>query len=96
MRKIKFIILLYPLIAALSMNAHARQDVKVGGYEFQPFVDIDRNMKARGLTLELIDPLNQHQKQYRFTFVPTTARRRYQDFEAQNFDMLFFENPNWE
>jgi ABC-type amino acid transport substrate-binding protein len=96
MRAVKLFLFVYLLVAFLSNETFARKVIKVGGYPFEPFVHIDGTMKAQGLTLELISLLNKSQTQYRFEFVATTARRRYRDFQEGHFDMMFFENPNWE
>jgi polar amino acid transport system substrate-binding protein len=96
MRALKIIFLVYLTIVFLSNDAFAEKMVKVGGYNFEPFVYLDKGMKAKGLTLELIALLNKHQTDFHFDFVPTTAQRRYRDFEEELFDMMFFENPNWE
>lgn len=64
--------------------------VKVGGYEFPPFVE-----GPRGVTHELIALLNEMQSEYRFVFQATSPRRRYQDFEQGVFDVMFFESRAW-
>lgn len=69
--------------------------VRVGGYEFAPFVELDAQGRARGLTPALIDAFNQQQNQYRFEFVATSPARRYRDFTAGKFDLLFFESVDW-
>lgn len=76
-------------------EAPALEVVRVGGYEFPPFVDNARD-GARGVTFDLIDTLNQVQDRYEFRFVPVAARRRYADLLAAQFDVMFFESPDWE
>jgi len=83
------------LSAALFGRAEASQLVRVGGYEFPPFVE-DASGSARGLTLELMAALNSAQTEYEFQFVPTSARRRYLDVVEGRLDMVFFESPEWE
>jgi len=39
--------------------------------------------------------MNKLQNEYEFVGVPTTARRRYQDFDKDKFDMMMFESINW-
>lgn len=73
--------------------AHAQQLVKVGGYDFPPFVD-----KAPGrpsLTLDLISALNAFQKKYLFEFVETSSKRRFINFEERKYDVIFFESAEW-
>lgn len=81
---------------ALCMPAQAAEVVRVGGYDFPPFVEADANGPAKGLTLDMIDALNRAQSQYEFRFVATSARRRYSDVAEGHFDLIFFESPEWE
>jgi polar amino acid transport system substrate-binding protein len=68
--------------------------IKVGGYLFPPFVEIN-NGEISGLTLELIKLLNSQQSNYNFEFVITSPKRRYIDFEKSKIDALFFESKKW-
>lgn len=68
--------------------------VHVGGYLFPPFVQVHNN-EISGLTLDLIDLFNKAQSDYEFTFVLTSPKRRYSDFERGDFDVMFFENKKW-
>ena len=70
------------------------ETVIVGGYPFPPFVESTDGM-FEGLTLDLIKEFNKFQKQYRFSFHPTSPKRRYSDFDKGMFDMLFFESIQW-
>ena len=85
------------LILALLVGgtASAREVVKVGGYEFGPFVDLNAAGEPGGLTLALIDALNRYQDRFDFQFVLTSPNRRYKDFEDRKFDVIFFESPDW-
>lgn len=66
--------------------------VKVGGYEFSPFVEKEGK---EGVVKDLIYKLNSSQKKYRFEFVLTSANRRYRDFKTQKFDLILFEDESW-
>lgn len=79
----------------LAWPAVAAQMVRVGGYDFPPFVETDAGGKHFGLTLDLIAALNAAQSRYEFTFVPVSARRRYGDLQEGRFDAMFFESPEW-
>jgi len=68
--------------------------VNVGGYLFEPFVKT-YGVKPSGLTLDLIELLNQHQSRYRFQFIHTSPKRRYHDFKRRVFDVMFFESKHW-
>lgn len=71
------------------------QLVRVGGYQFAPFVEIAPNGQATGLTLDLIAALNDFQDDYEFVFVPSKPTQRYKEFEANRFDMVMFESKQW-
>ncbi len=75
--------------------ASAREVVKVGGYEFGPFVNLDAAGKPDGLTFALIETLNRYQDRFTFQVVLTSPNRRYKDFEDHKFDVIFFESPDW-
>lgn len=79
----------------LAFPALAAEVVRVGGYEFPPFVESDAGGKHSGLTLDMIAALNAAQSKYEFTFVPVSARRRYADLQEGRFDAMFFESPEW-
>ncbi len=87
-------ILVVLLLAAAP--AAARAIVRVGGYDFPPFVEITPDAPPAGLTLDLIAALNRAQNQVEFRFVPTSPRRRYADLMNGRFDAMFFEEPEWE
>ncbi|MBI3444136.1 MAG: transporter substrate-binding domain-containing protein [Magnetospirillum sp.] len=87
--------LLLVLMICIGVPAGAGQVIKVGGYEFAPFVETDAAGKPAGLALNLIAALNRHQDRYTFQFVPTSPNRRYKDFEDRKFDVIFFESPDW-
>lgn len=80
----------------VALPAGATEVVRVGGYDFPPFVEPDGSGASKGLTLDIIDALNKAQSQYEFRFVATSARRRYADVAAGMFDLIFFESPEWE
>ena len=79
---------------ACSLTFAQTVEVKVGGYLFHPFIQMKRQ-DASGLTIDLIELLNQQQSQYHFSFIPTSPNRRYNDFKRGVFDAIFFENISW-
>lgn len=83
------------LALLISGTAAAREPVKVGGYEFGPFVDLDAAGQPSGLAFALIDTLNRYQDRFDFQFVLTSPNRRYKDFEDGKFDVILFESPDW-
>ena len=88
------VVILILAILTGSSAASAREIVKVGGYEFGPFVDVVGG-KPSGLTQALLDTLNHYQDRFSFEFVLTSPNRRYKDFEDHKFDLIFFESPDW-
>ncbi len=93
MKKIIGIALLTMWIGCCS-QAWAGQTVLVGGYEFPPYVEMERNA-SQGLTLDLITAMNAFQREFHFEFALTSPPRRYDDFEKRKFDAMFFEDIGW-
>jgi polar amino acid transport system substrate-binding protein len=85
--------LLAVLMGLCTLPAIAQQVVKVGGYDFPPFVD--RTPGATSLTFELIAALNAFQKKYIFEFVDTSSKRRFSYFDEKKYDLIFFESVDW-
>jgi len=91
----KFVTLILLALLGFSVEeAHAKTVVKVGGYEFPPYIEIVDG-RASGLTVELISELNKIQPSYHFELVLTTPIRRFKDYQNGLFDSIFFENPDW-
>jgi len=88
------IIIITGWIVFFTINALAQVTIKVGGYHFPPFVEWN-NIQYSGLTLDLLEQMNQFQKKYKFVFIPTSSKRRYIDFKTYSFDVLFFECIQW-
>ena len=76
-----------------SLSTYAATDVIVGGYTFPPFVE--ETAPKGGLTKAIIEHLNTQQDKYDFQFKETTPRRRYRNFEQNDFDIMLFEMPAW-
>ena len=64
--------------------------VKVGGYQFEPFVE-----GSDGLSAAFARFLSEQQTGYQFEFVKIPARRRYDLLVSGKIDMIFFELPLW-
>jgi ABC-type amino acid transport substrate-binding protein len=77
-----------------SKQVTAPKIVKVGGYDFPPYVE-EESGKFTGLAIDFIEMLNAFQSRYRFQFVPTSSMRRYKDFEEGLFDVILFESVDW-
>lgn len=67
--------------------------IRVGGYQFAPYVNLQEDGRYTGLTLDLINALNQIQQEISFEFVSTSIEYRYKAYEAGRFEMIMFENP---
>lgn len=80
-------------LGILSICPADAAEVKVGGYEFPPFVD--KNAPDGGLALSFVEALNNMSSEHTFTFVPTSPQRRYGHFRDGRFDMIMFEMPIW-
>ncbi len=91
-----FISLMVAVSCFLPDIVQSKEIVKVGGYEFQPFVEYAQDGQPRGVTVEMIKVLNNVQDTYEFRFVPTSSRRRYAELNEGKFDLIFFESPEWD
>jgi polar amino acid transport system substrate-binding protein len=85
--------LLALIVGLFTCPASAQQVVKVGGYDFPPFVD--KSEGGTSLTLDLINALNAFQKKYLFVFVDTSSKRRFINFDEKKYDLIFFEAMDW-
>lgn len=94
----RFVVMVLCLAGSVMLSApgsRAAEVVRVGGYDFPPFVEVNPD-GVKGLTLDLIEAMNQAQSAYEFRFISTSARRRYSDLAEGRFDLIFFESPEWE
>lgn len=72
----------------------AKEVVKVGAYNFPPFIEWRENTPL-GHTVNIVAELNKIQNKYLFELVETTAQRRYEDYEQKRFDLIIFESKFW-
>jgi len=90
------LVLMALLVGGRGALAQDRRVVTVGGYEFPPYVELDRaGGSPQGLTIDLLALLNEAQDKWDFQFFLTSPPRRYRDFAAGAFDMIAFESPEW-
>ena len=87
--------LLLAIAVFFSTLVNAQTVIKVGGYEFPPFVNTKSNEGFHGATLDFINALNKAQDDYVFEFFLTSPKRRYLDFSEGRFDVMLFENITW-
>ncbi|MGI2136283.1 substrate-binding periplasmic protein [Shewanella baltica] len=69
--------------------------IHVGGYQFSPYVNLQQDGRYTGLTLDIINALNQIQQEVFFEFTVTSVEHRYKAYALGRFDMMIFENPAW-
>ncbi|VXC36474.1 Amino acid ABC transporter substrate-binding protein, PAAT family [Pseudomonas sp. 8Z] len=79
----------------LPSGLQAAQEVRVGGYDFPPYLFRPESAQPRGLLVDLLPLLNSMQSDYRFVLVPTSASRRYRDLSSGRFDLMLFESSLW-
>lgn len=83
------------LLCLVGQSLLAAQLIKVGAYNFPPYVIQAESERPQGLLPELLAALNQQQSDYYFELLPTSGTRRYRDFENARFDIMLFESPTW-
>lgn len=83
------------MLGLISFMAHSETVIKVGGYEFPPYLNTHDMSRNYGATIDLIEALNQVQDDYLFQYFPTSSKRRYMDFAAGRYDMIMFESIEW-
>lgn len=90
-------LLLFCALLPLSLFADeiVKRKIMVGGYVLPPFVEL-HGREYQGLTLDLIDAANKIQGDFVFEFVLTLPNNRHKDFYQKKFDMIFFEDIDWD
>lgn len=83
------------LIGLIALPAHSEIVIKVGGYDFPPYVYAESMTHNHGVTIDMIKSLNSIQDEYHFEFFPTSSKRRYMDFDSGRYDMILFESIDW-
>lgn len=78
------------LLSLLCVPAVFAVEVKVGAYNFPPYVT-----DQGGVTQELVNLLNSSQSDFVFTLVATTSQDRYADLRSGKYDIILFEDPAW-
>lgn len=79
------------ILAVFPFGAMAAVPVRVGAYEFPPYV----TDTGQGVTQGLIDLFNSAQQDFRFELVRTSPQRRYEDMAQGRFDVMMFESLAW-
>lgn len=79
----------------LSVSGYSKELIKVGGYEFPPYVESESDSEFTGISIQMIKILNKVQNEYQFQFVETSAMRRYKDIVEGNYELILFEDTKW-
>jgi ABC-type amino acid transport substrate-binding protein len=93
MKRLVVVFIVIFMLESIAIHA-AANTVKVGGYEFPPFLKKTKGQYT-GMVIDLIDEMNAFQKKYQFEFINTSSVRRYKDFIEKKYDLIFFENIQW-
>ena len=88
-------LVLFALSCCAAQSLWAAQVVKVGAYNYPPYVLKAESEQPQGLLPDLLAVLNQQQNDYHFELVPTSVTRRYRDFQHARFDIIMFESAAW-
>ena len=83
---------LFSLVSLSFVSAADKINIKVGGYNFPPFVEQDGQA---GIVSDLVKKLNNSQNKFKFIFVSTSPNRRYRDLKDKKMDLIFFEDESW-
>lgn len=70
-------------------------EITVGVYHFPPIASVDNSGEATGLLGDLLHELEQTHPKVSFRVFHTSPKRRYLDFDAGLYDVIFFESPDW-
>lgn len=94
----KYVAALVILLASglgMATESQSPIEVKVGMYPFAPFVEFTKDQQYEGMTVELIQALNELQNDYQFIPVSISPKRRYQAFNDGEYDVIFYESLQW-
>ncbi len=82
------------LLATASVQAD-ETEITVGVYHFPPIASVDGSGQATGLLGDLLQELEHAHPTVSFQVFHTSPKRRYLDFDAGLYDVIFFESPDW-
>ncbi len=90
--RMSVIVALMLLLSGLSFQAAAQTLVRVLAYPFPPFLNED--LKT-GLTVDLVNLMNDSQTEFLFDLHAQSPKRRYMGISSGLYDMILFEMPQW-
>ena len=82
------------MLATASVQAD-ETEITVGVYHFPPIASVDGSGQATGLLGDLLQELEHAHPTVSFQVFHTSPKRRYLDFDAGLYDVIFFESPDW-
>ncbi|WP_228152825.1 substrate-binding periplasmic protein [Marinobacter guineae] len=92
----KFLVMLSAsLMLAWATVCVAETEITIGVYHFPPVAGVGPDGEPTGLVGDLVDALEQTHENNSFRVVHTSPKRRFLDFDAGLYDVIFFESPNW-
>ncbi|SNC61005.1 ABC-type amino acid transport substrate-binding protein [Marinobacter sp. es.048] len=92
----KILAILAAAIMLVAAPAYAEEtEITVGVYHFPPIASVGNNGEPTGLLGDLLHELEQTHPTVSFRVFHTSPKRRYMDFEAGLYDVIFFESPDW-
>lgn len=90
------VLALVSLLSGAALAEPSGPPVRVGGYEFPPYVQVDPATRLpRGLTLDVLELLNASQDEVRYEFVLLKPEERFEALASGRVDAVFFEDPAW-
>lgn len=89
------VFILAAIMFALTPVHAAERNITVGVYNFPPVASVTPDGEATGLLGDLLAEMEQFHEGVSFRVFHTSPKRRYLDFEAGLYDVIFFENPDW-
>ena len=87
------------LLAALALTwvpvTSADTVITVGVYNFPPIASVNAANQAEGLLGDLLNQLEAVHADLSFRIFYPSPKRRHLDFQADLYDVIFFESPKW-
>lgn len=73
----------------------AKTVVNLGVYYFPPIATVEEDRQVSGLLGDVINSIEAANPDLEFRIVYTSPKRRYLDFDAGLYDVIFFESADW-
>lgn len=93
-QRLLLVLALY-LSPGMSYSEPPEPQIVIGAYYFPPIVSFGPEQRPVGLLADLVRQLEADTPGLHFRIVHTSPKRRYLDFDAGLYDVIFFENPDW-